>query len=219
MYSLILLLVISVLTIWVFNHQLNWQREDFWQTRKAQRVQHLWSLAQKKMRENDFLEAEKTLLTILTLNPENAPAYNRLGILYAKQKDYNDAITCFTAAFNIQKNANSLHNLGLVYYNLERYEEAGIALKQALELDDQSARRHIEYSKVLERLGRQNEMILALEKAAELDPTPPLLKLLLKTYKVNKITDKAQALEEKINTSIQSRPKSTPQRGRDQATA
>lgn len=204
MYEIVFVLVISCLILAILHRQLNWQDADLWQARKAQRIQYLWSLAQKKIRENDFLEAEKTLLTILTFNPKNAPAYNRLGILYAKQKEYGDAITCFTAAFDIQQNASSLHNLGLVYYNLEQYEKASIALKEAIELDNQSAMRYIEYSRVLERLGRQGEMLQALEKAAELDASPVILKFLLKAYKARKMEDKADALQEQIDNMITS---------------
>ena len=211
MYPIALVSGFSLLTFWLINRQLNWQKDDFWQTRKAQRVRHLWILAQKNIQANNYLEAEKTLLTILTFNPNNAPAYNRLGILYARQKDYGDAITCFTAAFNIHQNASSLHNIGLVYYSLEQYEKASIALKQAIELDDKSARRYIEYSKVLERLGRYGDMLQALEQAAKLDPQPETLKLLLKAYKLRKLDDKAQALEEKINNLIISSRKSSRQ--------
>lgn len=50
------------------------------------RLGRLWDIAHQGMRENKLLRAEKALLTILKIDEKNAAAYNRLGILYAKQK-------------------------------------------------------------------------------------------------------------------------------------
>ena len=94
----------------------------------------LWDIAHQGMRENRFLRAEKALLTILKIDEKNAAAYNRLGILYAKQKEYRDAIDCFEIASSIEATPSSLHNLGLIYYETENYEKAAIAFEAALNL-------------------------------------------------------------------------------------
>src|SRR5579864_8700467 len=117
------------------------------------RLGQLWDIAHEGMRENRFLRAEKALLTILKIDSKNAPAYNRLGILYAKQKEYKDAIDCFEIASSIEPTASSLHNLGLIYYETENYEKAAIAFEQALKLEDSLAARHIAYAKVQEKIG------------------------------------------------------------------
>ena len=57
--------------------------------RVGDRIGKLWDIAHQGMRENRFLRAEKALLTILKIDENNAAAYNRLGILYAKQKEYS----------------------------------------------------------------------------------------------------------------------------------
>src|SRR5574343_11382 len=84
----------------------------------------LWYIAHQGMRENKLLRAEKALLTILKIDEKNAAAYNRLGILYAKQREYKDAIDCFEIASSIEPSASSLHNLGLIYYETENYQKA-----------------------------------------------------------------------------------------------
>src|SRR5580693_5659200 len=86
------------------------------------RLGKLWDIAHQGMRENRLLRAEKALLTILKIDERNAAAYNRLGILYAKQKEYRDAIDCFEIASSIEATPSSLHNLGLIYYETENYE-------------------------------------------------------------------------------------------------
>ncbi len=150
--------------------------------RVGDRLGRLWDIAHQGMRENRFLRAEKALLTILKIDEKNAAAYNRLGILYAKQKEYRDAIDCFEIASSIEATASSLHNLGLIYYETENYEKAAVAFEQALKLEDDLAARHVAYAKVQEKLGNEKLMFQELEKAAELEPNNETYTLLHKAY-------------------------------------
>jgi tetratricopeptide (TPR) repeat protein len=150
--------------------------------RVGDRLGKLWDIAHQGMRENRFLRAEKALLTILKIDEKNAAAYNRLGILYAKQKEYRDAIDCFEIASSIESTPSSLHNLGLIYYETENYEKAAVAFEQALKLEDGLAARHVAYAKVQEKLGNDKLMFVELEKAAELEPNAEIYTLLHKAY-------------------------------------
>src|SRR5689334_23570435 len=148
----------------------------------SDKMGQLWDIAHQGMRENRFLRAEKALLTILKIDEKNAAAYNRLGILYAKQKEYRDAIDCFEIASSIEATPSSLHNLGLIYYETENYEKAATAFEQALKLEDNLAARHVAYAKVLEKLGNDKQMLQELETAAELEPNTETYTLLHKAY-------------------------------------
>ncbi len=202
MYDTLVLIFISLLAVWFVSSRQAVPEGNIFKSRQNQRIARLWLVAQTSMRENNLIQAEKALLTILSLDRKNAATYNRLGILYAKQKEYNDSLNCFTAAFNIEENASSLHNLGMVYFDLEQYEKAAISFKQALELDNKSALRYIEYAKVLERLGRNKEVLDNLEKAVELEPRPEILKLLMRTYLARKMDAEAAVIEEKLKHLI-----------------
>src|SRR3954465_13056531 len=147
------------------------------------RMGKLWDIAHLSMRENRLLRAEKALLTILKIDERNAAAYNRLGILYAKQKEYRDAIDCFEIASSIEASPSSLHNLGLIYYETENYEKAAIAFEQALKLEDDLAARHVAYAKVQEKLGNDRLMFAELEKASELEPNAETYNLLHRAYR------------------------------------
>jgi len=164
----------------------------------SDRVGKLWDIAHISMRENRFLRAEKALLTILKIDEKNAAAYNRLGILYAKQKEYRDAIDCFEIASSIEATPSSLHNLGLIYYETENYDKASIAFEQALKLEDKLAARHVAYAKVQEKLGNPKLMIQELELAAELEPNKETYSLLLKAYKTEGMVEEADILIDKI---------------------
>ena len=168
----------------------------------SDRLTKLWDIAHQGMRENRFLRAEKALLTILKIDEKNAAAYNRLGILYAKQKEYKDAIDCFEIASSIEPSASSLHNLGLIYYETEHYHKAATAFEQALKLEDNLAARHIAYAKVQEKLGNDKLMLQGLEKAVELEPNPETFSLLHKAYESKGMDDKAEEIDKKIHTLI-----------------
>jgi len=163
------------------------------------RLAKLWEIAHLGMRENRFLRAEKALLTILKIDEKNAAAYNRLGILYAKQREYRDAIDCFEIASSIEPSASSLHNLGLIYYETENYQKAATAFEQALKLEDNLAARHVAYAKVLEKLGNDKLMLQELEKAAELEPNVETYTLLANSYESRGMANEAMVVRKKLN--------------------
>lgn len=148
----------------------------------SEKLDRLWEVAQESLREKKYLRAEKALLTILRVDERNATAYNRLGILYAKQQAYKDAIECFEIAQSLEPSASSLHNVGLIYYETGNYDKAGLAFEQALEMESDLSSRHIAYAKVQEKLGHDKKMIEALERAVEIDPIPQTLNVLADAY-------------------------------------
>ncbi len=162
------------------------------------RLGKLWDIAHQGMRENRFLRAEKALLTILKIDERNAAAYNRLGILYAKQKEYRDAIDCFEIASSIEATPSALHNLGLIYYETENYEKAAIAFEQALKLEDDLAARHVAYAKVQEKLENTRLMFQELEEALELEPTKETYNLLIRAYRQHDRDADADILEDRL---------------------
>lgn len=168
------------------------------------RLGKLWDIAHQGMRENRFLRAEKALLTILKIDEKNAAAYNRLGILYAKQKEYRDAIDCFEIASSIEATASSLHNLGLIYYETENYDKAAVAFEQALKLEDELAARHVAYAKVVEKLGNEKLMFQELERAVELEPSRETYELLLKAYDNSGRAEDADLIRDKLQKMVTS---------------
>lgn len=148
----------------------------------SERLDKLWEVAQQSLRDRKYLRAEKALLTILRVDERNATAYNRLGILYAKQQEYKDAIECFEIAQSLEPSASSLHNVGLIYYETGNYPKAALAFEQALEMESDLSARHIAYAKVQEKLGYEKKMIESLERAVEIDPIPQTLNILADAY-------------------------------------
>jgi tetratricopeptide (TPR) repeat protein len=163
-------------------HKTLFGSEDGLPSKFADKLDKLWSIAQDSLKEKKYLRAEKALLMILRVDERNATAYNRLGILYAKQQAYKDAIECFEIAQSLEPNASSLHNVGLIYYETGDYTKAALAFEQALHIEHDVSARHIAYAKVQEKLGNDKKMVEALENAVQIDPIPQTLRFLADAY-------------------------------------
>ena len=170
------------------------------------KLDKLWQIAQESLRDEKYLRAEKALLTILRVDERNATAYNRLGILYAKQQAYDDAIAWFEIAQSLELNASSLHNVGLIYLETKKYTKAELAFKQAIELGPEVASRHIAYAKVQEKLGRHKKMLESLEYAVTLEKTPQVLRILADAYETAGQADKAENLRQEVALMLAPKP-------------
>ena len=178
MLSAILILIFTFFIVFFIpdyakRRQENLDEDDI---SKTPQMKKLWSLAQAAMRERKPLKAEKALLTILKFDEKNAAAYNRLGILYAREKHFKEAIECFEIAQSLDNNASSLHNVGLIYLETGKYEKAAMAFEQAIALEGDQPGRYIAYAKALEKLGQRKDAIKQLETAYDLNPTTVILR-------------------------------------------
>lgn len=197
------ILIVAALGVWaVLKHQtINEVVADL-PLKISEKLDQLWDVAQESLRERKYLRAEKALLTILRVDERNSTAYNRLGILYAKQQAYKDAIECFEIAQSLEPSASSLHNVGLIYYETQYYEKAALAFEQALAMEDNLSSRYIAYAKVQEKLGHNKKMIESLEKAVELDPIPQTLNILADAYDRTGQSELSAGLREKAAKMI-----------------
>ncbi len=165
---------------------------------KTPQMKKLWSLAQSAMRERKPLKAEKALLTILKFDEKNAAAYNRLGILYAREKHFKEAIECFEIAQSLDNNASSLHNVGLIYLETGNYEKAAMAFEQAIALEGDQPGRYIAYAKALEKLGQRKDAIKQLETAYDLNPTTVILRHMLEIYENAEDYENIEIIKQRI---------------------
>jgi len=182
MLGLLVLIIIGLAV--VFHRQTIHEVASETKIKFADKLDRLWDIAQESLREKKYLRAEKALLTILRVDERNATAYNRLGILYAKQQAYADAIECFEIAQSLEPSASSLHNVGLIYYETEKYDKATLAFEQAIAMEEGVPSRHVAYAKVQEKLGHKKKVISSLERAVELDErkNPQSLRILADAY-------------------------------------
>ena len=205
------LLLILLLGIWaIYQPQTIDEVVSDLPAKLSEKLGQLWSIAQESLQTNKYLRAEKALLTILRVDERNASAYNRLGILYSKQKLYKDAIECFEIAQSLEPSASSLHNVGLIYFETKNYDKAALAFEQALAIDSDLSSRHIAYAKVQEKLHNDKKVIESLARAATIDPIPQTFNMLADAYERVGQTELALKLREKAAKMIL--PKGQPRR-------
>ena len=121
MLAVVLILILTMFTVFFIPNWNQRQQEEEENTDNAPQVKKLWSVAQTAMKERKPMKAEKALLAILRFDERNAAAYNRLGILYAKEKHFKEAVECFEIAQSLDNNASTLHNVGLIYLETGKY--------------------------------------------------------------------------------------------------
>ena len=194
----LLLIFTFFIVFFVPNYNPDEEEEDEAEARKTPQIKKLWSLAQTAIRERKPVKAEKALLTILKFDEKNAAAYNRLGILYAKEKHYKEAVECFEIAQSLDNNASSLHNVGLIYYETGKFEKAAMAFAHAIEIEGDQPGRYIAYAKALEKLGERNKAIEALETAYSLSPSAVVLRHILEIYENANDQKHAELTRERI---------------------
>jgi len=182
MYGFLGILVLSVLGLFVVFKKPSANKSHQIKEKYSTQLSKLWSIQNEAIKKKNYQRAEKALLMVLRVDERNAVAYNRLGMLFAKQQDYEDAIECFEIAQSLAPSASSFHNVGLVHMEVGDFEKAALAMEQAMKLEENSAFRHISYAQVLEKLGNKKLMIEELQKAVELEPTPQMLRILADAY-------------------------------------
>ena len=125
-----------------------------------------------------------------------AVAHHQTGALIEAERQYRHIL-------NLAPNhADSLHNLGLIYYETENYEKAAIAFEQALKLEDELAARHVAYAKVQEKMGNTKLMLQELERAVELEPNKETFTLLHKAYLGSGKQAEAYMIEQRLQKLI-----------------
>lgn len=189
MIGIAILAVITLYLVFLFPIFKRKKTETPHNARYNMQMEKLWNAAQDSMRDHKPLRAEKALLTILKFDEKNAAAYNRLGILYAKEQKFNEAIECFEIAQSLDNNPSSLHNVGLIYLETGSYEKAAMAFEQAIELEGNIPARHIALAKAREKLGRTKSAIEALENAYLLDHNINTLRQILNIHETTGNTE------------------------------
>lgn len=202
MIAIFAIIVFTAFLCFFFPLEIKREKKEEKSPKYNTQMKKLWQIAQTSMKERKPFRAEKALLTILKFDEKNAAAYNRLGILYAKSKKYDEAVECFEIAQSLDNNPASIHNVGLIYLETGAYEKAEMAFLQAIELEGDVPSRYIALAKAEEKLGRPKKAVEALESAYELDPKVSTLRDILAIYEESGDTESATATSARIEVQI-----------------
>ena len=85
---------------------------------------------------NDLANSKKYLAKALEVDPQNAAAYQKIGIVYAMMNRADSAIINFSKALEIEpENARVLLNLGILYNQLGDIQRGNNYIQQAVAID------------------------------------------------------------------------------------
>ena len=202
MTAIFAIIIFTIFLIFFLPTEPKPKKEDKKSPKYETQMKKLWQIAQTAMKERKPLRAEKALLTILKFDEKNAAAYNRLGILYAKGKKYDEAVECFEIAQSLDNNPASIHNVGLIYLETGAYEKAVMAFTQAINLEGDVPARYVALAKAQEKLGNPKKAIESLENAYELDCNVSTLRQILALYETIGDAEAIAATSARIESQI-----------------
>jgi tetratricopeptide (TPR) repeat protein len=134
----------------------------------AQKSEELGDL---QMARKNYREAIDAYQESVRLRPNNAQAWNKMGIAHHQLMDLAGAKTCYERAVKLNhKYAEAINNVGTVYYTHKNYGRAIRYYQQALALEPGSASVYSNMGTALFSRKRYTEAIASYQKALELDP-------------------------------------------------
>lgn len=195
----LIIIVLSICAVWLALKRFHKAaRDDVRSPKTSARLDRLWQHVSSSWQSGSLLAAEKGLLSILQIDHKNTAAYNRLGILYARQHNYEDAIECFDIASSLTPTLSTLYNLGLVQYEFGNFDKAAAAFERVIDLEP-NPRRYLAYAKALEKLGNDKKTVDVLRKVVEAEATPQHLELLAQAYDRIKNHKAAETLRDQVS--------------------
>ena len=151
--------------------------EKLAQSNPSNAVYPYW-LSRLTYRKTDLQRALSYAQQAVRLDPRFVKAQDQLGLCYAGLGQHEEAIRAYQEAIRLNQE-QSLHwpwpamNLGTLYLQLERLDDAEAALRQSLAVEPQFPVAHLRLGRVLENKNQWNEAVLELKEASRLDPTYP----------------------------------------------
>ncbi|MDO8513148.1 MAG: tetratricopeptide repeat protein [bacterium] len=108
--------------------------------------------AEAAFQAKDYRKAEALFIEIAKDHPGDVKVFNRLGVIYLEQKNYEDAIEAFSTALRFDKTvASRFYNLALAHIGQGNCADAKKNLKEALLLTPGNEK----YKKVLEQIEKK----------------------------------------------------------------
>lgn len=137
---------------------------------ETERTDELYQQALRQVERWELDDAEETLQELLELDEAHAPAYNKLGVVYARKEDPDQAEKCFAAAIHYDPElASAYSNLGNVYQQREWNERALAAYEKAIAIDSEYAAAHHNLGVLYKKMGRVGDSVNLLKKASRLE--------------------------------------------------
>src|SRR5262249_55210631 len=104
-----------------------------------------------------FAEAAASFERVTQLQPDNASGFQRLGTTYYAAGDNEKALANYRRSLELAPTWKTYTNVGVLFHNQGKFEDAAKAYIEALKLDPTSQISHANLGDVYERLGRLDD--------------------------------------------------------------
>lgn len=119
-----------------------------------------------------FLEAEKSLNTAITLQPDKAVFYFFLGQVLKAERRYYEAENAFLQCIKLNDQyEQAYYHLGNVYHHIGKFNDAIRSFQQAIKINPHSGYSHYSLAVIYHLQDKLLEAIKEYEKALESTPT------------------------------------------------
>ncbi|MBL8137239.1 MAG: tetratricopeptide repeat protein [Acidobacteria bacterium] len=115
-----------------------------------------------------LVEAEAAYRQLIERNPDNVIGHQGLGTVLHRLKRIPEALASYERATAITPAAQTLSNMGTLYYERREYGKAVEAYRRAIALRPNSAPTHRNLGDLLTQIGRRDEALAAYQRAVEL---------------------------------------------------
>ena len=134
-------------------------------------IQSLFAAALNFHRAGQLEKAKEFYKQIISLWPSHADSLQNLGILYAQDKDFLQAVDCFKKATEADPtNYNYFSNLGTALNDLGTPEQSIEFFEKAISLNPESADTYYNLGNVFQKLGQHDKSIEYYKKAIQFNP-------------------------------------------------
>lgn len=131
----------------------------------------LLNLSRAYLNLQEWAKCKENLETALTIKDNDDSLYNVWGLLNLNQQKYEDAITQFKRARDLNhKNYFALNNLGLSYLKLGMFLEASVELEKAAVLEPPYPYIYNNLGIAYENIGELDKAIEAFNQALDIEP-------------------------------------------------
>ncbi|MBI2119290.1 MAG: tetratricopeptide repeat protein [Elusimicrobia bacterium] len=132
----------------------------------------------KLLSEKNDLKAESFYLKAIELEPKNKEALKALAFFYFQNRFFSKAQIFYERALKIMPNSKTdyslYNNLGILYGNLRKFEEAEKSFQQAIELEPLNSEAYLNLAYLYTQQKRFSQAISAYQTVLNLDPTAPV---------------------------------------------
>jgi len=138
------------------------------------KISMLFEDGERLVEEENFKEAEKKYIEIISIDHKNTEAFKNLGEVYFKMKDFQHAKEIFQHILKLDsENDTAYSSLGLIATAEGHLEEAKEDYLKSLSINNQLAAHHIDLGETYKSLGEKEKALECFKEVIKLEPNNP----------------------------------------------